>query len=211
MSLAQILEQGLEQLGLTLDASARQRLLAFIALLAKWNKAYNLTAIRDPQQMVPRHLIDSLAVLPYLHGQRVIDVGSGAGVPGIPLAIVDASINPQRQYVLLDSNRKKTRFMTQAVGELALTNVEVVTARAEEYVPSQAFDTVISRAFAGVDKNLAQSSHLCAPDGRFLLMKGGSVDQELTALPPEFVLEQRVELEIPLLDAQRHLLIVSRH
>lgn len=209
MSLQQLLDQGLAQLGLTLDAAACQRLLDFIALLVKWNKTYNLTAIRDPQQMVPRHLLDSLAVSPWLHGQRVIDVGSGAGVPGIPLAIADASLNPQREYVLLDSNSKKTRFITQVTGELALTNVEVVTARAEEYHPPQVFDSVVTRAFAGVEKTLNQSRHLCAPDGRFLLMKGDSVDQELSALPPEFVLQQRLELKVPMLEAQRYLLIIS--
>lgn len=210
MSLAQLLDQGLAQLGLALDGSATRRLLDFVALLAKWNKTYNLTAINDPEQMVSRHLLDSLAVWPYLHGQRVIDVGSGAGVPGIPLAIADACLNPGRAYVLLDSNHKKTRFITQVCSELVLTNVEVVTARVEQYHPSQVFDTVITRAFAGVDKNLSQSKHLCAPDGRFLLMKGASVEQELAALPAGFVLRDRIALKVPRLEAERCLLVITR-
>lgn len=176
----------------------------YLRLLAKWNAAYNLTAVRDPEDMIARHLLDSLVVLPYLAGARVLDIGSGAGLPGIPLAVA----RPELGFTLLDTNSKKTRFLTQAVGELALNNVEVVHSRVENYRPERKFDTLVSRAFAGIADMLALARHLCAPGGRFLAMKGAYPEEELAAVPAEYATEV-VALEVPGLKAQRHLVILA--
>lgn len=200
-----MLAGGVERLGIALPAAAVPRLLAFIQLLQKWNQAFNLTAVRDPAQMVTRHLLDSLAVLPFLEGGRVVDVGSGAGLPGIPLALA----SPERRFVLLDSNGKKTRFLTQAVTELGLTNVEVVRRRAEDYRPEQGFDTVISRAFATLAATAHAAGHLCAPRGILLVMKGVYPGEELEDLPSAMGLRAVHRLEVPGLAAQRHLVCLA--
>jgi len=201
-ALAAILSEGLQQLGITLSTEVQTTLLQFIALLGKWNRAYNLTAVREPAAMVTRHLLDSLAVLLYVQGPRVLDVGSGAGLPGIPLALA----LPEVEFTLLDSNGKKTRFLTQAVAELHLTNVTVVQSRIEDYRPPQAFDSVVTRAFAAVAEVVAVTGHLCAPQGQLLLMKGVYPEQELTQLPAGFELASAVCLRVPGLDAERHVL-----
>lgn len=200
--LAELLHAGLEVLRLPLSAAQREGLLAYVFLLVKWNTAYNLTAVREPREMVTRHLLDSLAVVPYLSGTRLIDVGSGAGLPGIPLALAC----PERTVVLLDSNGKKTRFMTQAVAELGLGNVSVVHSRVEAYVPERRFDLVISRAFASLAGMLRATGHLLAEGGRVLAMKGACPAAELDALPAGFVLEEIIWLQVPGLDAERHLI-----
>ena len=174
-------------------------------LLAKWNAAYNLTAVRAPQEMIPRHLLDSLVLLPYLHGTRVLDIGTGPGLPGIPLAIA----RPDCSFTLLDANAKKTRFVTQAVGELALKNVEVVQARVENYRPAQKFDTLVARAFSSIADMLAHAHHLCAPHGRFLAMKGIYPEAELAAIPADYAVSEVVALKVPGLDAERHLVIIT--
>lgn len=202
--LATSLARGLTQLGLDLPDTVQAKLLQFIALLAKWNRAYNLTAVREPAAMIPRHLLDSLAVLPYLQGPRVLDVGSGAGLPGIPLALA----RPDMQFTLLDSNGKKTRFMTQAVMELGLANVNVVQSRVEDYQASVPFETVITRAFAAVVDVIAATGRLCAPQGQMLLMKGAYPITELEALPTGVTLRESVRLQVPGLDAERHLLVI---
>lgn len=173
-------------------------------LLAKWNGTYNLTAVRDPLEMVTRHLLDSLVMVAFLRGARVLDVGTGPGLPGIPLAVA----RPDLGFTLLDANAKKTRFVVQAVGELALKNVEVVQSRVEKYHPSRTFDTVVSRAFASIADMLAHARHLCAPGGRFLAMKGAYPEEELTALPAGYDHEV-VPLAVPGLDAARHVVIVT--
>ena len=198
------LDQGLAALGLALPAPDRERLLAYVRLLAKWNSAYNLTAVRDPLEMVTRHLLDSLVIVPHLHGARVLDVGTGPGLPGIPLAVA----RPELAFTLLDANAKKTRFVVQAVGELVLKNVEVVQSRVENYRPSRIFDTVVSRAFASIADMLAHARHLCAPGGRFLAMKGAYPEEELEALPAGYDVEV-VPLTVPGLDAARHVVIVT--
>lgn len=203
--LGQTLAQGIAALGLPLDVARQERLLAYLALLVKWNKAYNLTAIRDPQEMVTKHLLDSLAVLPHLHGAQVLDVGSGAGLPGIPLAIYD----PARQFTLLDSNGKKTRFLLQAKGELGLSNLSVVHSRLEQYRPGQLFDTVTARAFASLADMTAGTAHLLAPGGALLAMKGEYPQDELDALPPGFVVREIIALTVPGLEAQRHLVRIA--
>jgi 16S rRNA (guanine527-N7)-methyltransferase len=201
-----LLHQGLEALGLPLADTAVERLLAYVALLAKWNRAYNLTAVREPPAMITRHLLDSLAVLPHLHGAAVADVGTGAGLPGLPLALA----SPERRFVLVDGNAKKCRFVTQAVAELGIPNVNVVRSRVEDYRPDRVFDTLISRAFASVAQLLALGGHLCAPGGRVLAMKGLHPRAELDELPPDFRLLSVVRLRIPGLDAERHLVIIER-
>ncbi len=204
MDLAQALAQGLTQLGQDLPFTVQAKLLQFVALLAKWNRAYNLTAVREPAAMLPRHLLDSLAVLPHLQGLRVLDVGSGAGLPGIPLALA----RPDLQFTLLDSNGKKTRFMTQAVTELGLPNVSVVQSRVEDYQAPVHFDSVITRAFATVADVVAATGRLCAPQGQLLLMKGAYPITELEDQPPGFTLREAIRLQIPGLDAERHLLVI---
>jgi 16S rRNA (guanine527-N7)-methyltransferase len=196
------LDAGLEALGLPLAGAQRAGLLAYVALLAKWNRAYNLTAVREPREMVSRHLLDSLAVAPHLSGTRLVDVGSGAGLPGIPLALAC----PERTVVLLDGNGKKTRFMTQAAAELGLGNVSVVHSRVEAYAPEPRFDLVISRAFASLADMLRTTAHLVTAQGRFLAMKGAYPAAELEALPEGFVLEEAIRLRVPGLDAERHLI-----
>jgi 16S rRNA (guanine527-N7)-methyltransferase len=202
---AATLAQGIAALGLPLDAAQQERLLAYLALLVKWNQAYNLTAIRQPLEMVTKHLLDSLAVQPYLYGTRVLDVGSGAGLPGIPLAIAD----PAREFTLLDSNGKKTRFLLQAKGELRLSNLSVVHSRLEQYRPGQLFDTVTARAFASLADMTAGTAHLLAPGGSLLAMKGEYPQDELDALPPGFVVREIIALTVPGLEAQRHLVRIA--
>jgi 16S rRNA (guanine527-N7)-methyltransferase len=205
--LRQRLDAGLEQLGLELSEATRDGLIAYIVLLAKWNKAYNLTAVRDPLQMVTRHLLDSLTVVPYLHGETIIDVGTGGGLPGIPLAMVF----PERHFVLLDTNSKKTRFLVQAKAALGLDNVTVVHSRVEAYRPEQLFDVVITRAFASVADILIGSCHLLIPQGEFLAMKGAIPEAELAELPQGFHLIEVIPLKVPGLgQEQRHLLRIGR-
>jgi len=201
------LDAGLAKLGLALPEAVREGLVAYVGLLAKWNKAYNLTAIRDPREMVTRHLLDSLAVVPHFHARRCIDVGTGGGLPGIPLALVF----PERQFVLLDANSKKTRFLVQARAELGLGNVTVVHGRVEDYRPEQPFDAVITRAFASVADILTSSRHLLAPGGEFLAMKGLVPADELASLPAGFHLEEVIALTVPGLEQeQRHLLRIGQ-
>lgn len=177
-----ILKQGLAQFDLQ---SLTGELLQYLILLNKWNKAYNLTAVRDSSEMVSKHILDSLAILPWIKGPRVLDVGTGAGLPGIPLAIA----KPELQIVLLDSNGKKVRFLQTVVRELQLKNVSVVQFRVENYHPSQAFDTVVSRAFSNLDQMIQWTKHLIAQDGIWLAMKGRYPDTELKDLQYHYRIE----------------------
>lgn len=185
------------------------RLLEFVRLLSKWNRVYNLTAVRDPAEMVTRHLLDSLSVLPYIAGRSVIDVGAGAGLPGIPLALV----LPDIQFVLLDSNSKKTRFMQQVKTELQLNNVTVVCARVEDLEvksvnrqASETFDVVISRAFSSLLTMVKLAGHLCKPSGCILAMKGVYPQNELTDIPKPFEIKAVHELKVPQLNEDRYLI-----
>jgi len=202
--LARLLAEGIKALHLDIPAEVQARLLDYVALLARWNRAYNLTAVRKPAQMVVRHLLDSLAVLPYLHGERVLDVGSGAGLPGIPLALA----SPQRHFTLLDSNGKKARFLVQAVAELRLDNADVVQCRVADFHPDARYSSIVSRAFSGMAELIDQAAHLLAPDGRFLFMKGVYPQAEVAALPAGWEVAAVHRLAIPGLDAERHLLVV---
>jgi 16S rRNA (guanine527-N7)-methyltransferase len=200
MNLADELAAGIRALGLNIAAATQQRMLDYLALIEKWNKAYNLTAVREPQKMLTHHLLDSLAVLPYLHGPRVLDVGTGAGLPGIPLALAC----PDWQFTLLDSSHKKTTFLRQAVIELQLGNVEVACARVETWDAPQSFDTVVSRAFSDVAEFIALAGRLCAKDGVVIAMKGAYPHEELAKLPQAFRLCSVVPLRVPGLGAERH-------
>lgn len=201
----QLLTTGLQQLPLTVTEPVQQQLLAYVALLEKWNRAYNLTSVRDPAQMVIRHLLDSLAILPHVRGPAILDVGSGAGLPGIPLALVC----PQWRFVLLDSNGKKTRFITQAVAELGLDNVQVVHGRAEEHKPKQPYNTIVSRAFTSVENMLNMVGGLCAPGGCLLAMKGVYPVAELDHLPETYKVSGVHEIVVPYLEAERHVVVVE--
>jgi 16S rRNA (guanine527-N7)-methyltransferase len=196
-------------LGLAVTAAQRAQLLAYIDLLAKWNKTYNLTAIREPERMVTHHLLDALAVLPQLpqHGPlRVLDVGSGGGIPGLPFAIV----RPEWRLTLVDSNHKKVAFLTQAAIELHLRNVTAHAARIEEFKPAAPYDIVISRAFADLATFAATSGRHVAPNGLLVAMKGVHPAPELAQLPREFAVTAAPALAVPGLDAARHLIVMQR-
>lgn len=200
------LEQGLQQLDLNLSEQAVEQLMHYLALLQKWNKVYNLTAIRDPQEMLVKHLLDSLAVAPHITGQRLIDVGTGGGVPGIPLAIC----YPERQVDLLDSNSKKTRFLIQAKAELKLENSLVIHSRVEEYRPAELYDGVISRAFASMEDMLYWTQHLLADDGFWWAMKAQKDFEDYSKLAGLANIEQMIDLQVPGLGAERILIKACR-
>lgn len=198
------LDDGLAALGLDLPDAIRVQLIAYVELLARWNAAYNLTAVRDPGDMVARHLLDSLAIVPHVSGATLADLGSGAGLPGIPLALVA----PQRQVTLVDSNGKKARFLREAVRSLKLANVRVVEGRVQD-VPGQ-FDCVTARAFATLADMLGWAGGLLAEGGCWLAMKGKLADEEIAAVPAGFRVEQIVALDVPAVAGERHLIVVRR-
>lgn len=198
------LEEGARILGLPLTSEISEQLLRFLSLLVKWNKAYNLTALDDPMEMVERHLLDSLSVLDYLHGNHILDMGTGPGLPGIPLAL----LCPQRRFVLLDSNGKKIRFVRQAMLELRLDNVQPVHARVEQYLPQRPFDTIIARAFTALPRMLELTARLRVPGGCLLAMKGVVPVVELEQLST--AMEVRViPLRLPFSQAERHLIKIT--
>lgn len=200
MTLAGELAAGIVALGVDVAAGAQQRMLDYLALVGKWNQAYNLTAVREPGKMLTHHLLDSLSVLPHVIGSRILDVGSGAGLPGIPLALA----RPEWRVTLLDANHKKATFLRQAAIELKLDNVEVVCERVETWAPLQPFDTVVSRAFSDLAEFLALAGRLCARTGIVIAMKGIYPHEELAQVPKEFLLRNVVSLHVPGLDAERH-------
>jgi 16S rRNA (guanine527-N7)-methyltransferase len=206
MTLETQLRRGLQAMALDVPDGVQSQLLRFLRLLEKWNKAYNLTAVREIEQMVPKHLLDSLAILPHLVGGRVLDIGTGAGLPGIPLACA----RPDTQFVLLDSNIKKVRFVRQAVHDLGLSNVETVHEAIENYRPSVPFDTIVARALAAIPDMLERSRHLLAPHGTFLAMKGVYPRDELMPAVGGFRVREVLPLSVPKLDAERHLIILER-
>lgn len=200
------LQQLLAQASLEVDHEQQEQLLELVALLHKWNKAYNLTSVREPEAMLVRHIMDSLVVSPYLEGERFIDVGTGPGLPGLPLAI----INPGKRFVLLDSLGKRIRFIRMVVHHLGLTNVEAVQSRVEAFNPEQKFDGVLSRAFASLNDMLSWCAHLPGPDGRFLALKGQYPEQELQSLPAHLVLERVYPLTVPEQEGDRHLVVIRK-
>ncbi|CND16255.1 16S rRNA methyltransferase G [Yersinia pseudotuberculosis] len=192
--------------GITLPDQQKHQLIGYVELLDKWNKAYNLTSVRDPLQMLVRHILDSIVVNPHLQGSRFIDVGTGPGLPGIPLAIV----RPDAHFTLLDSLGKRIRFLRQVQHELGLNNIEPVQSRVEAFTSEPPFDGVISRAFASLQDMLSWCHHLPAkPEGRFYALKGVRPDDELAVLPEDIVLESVIKLNVPELDGERHLIILK--
>lgn len=200
------LRAGLAAQSLSLSEAQVERLLAYLALLLKWNRAYNLTAVRDPAEMVAKHLLDSLSVVPYLEGERFLDVGTGAGLPGIPLAIAC----PDKHFGLLDSNGKKTRFLQQALTELALGNCTVHRQRIEAGDLSADYDGILSRAFSSLAAMASACGPLLKPGGKLLAMKGQYPGEELSRLPKPYIVKGSHALAVPGLDGERHLLVIGR-
>jgi 16S rRNA (guanine527-N7)-methyltransferase len=196
----------LAQTDIVLSDKQQQQLVAYVELLDKWNKAYNLTSVRDPKEMMVKHIMDSLVVAPHLTGKHYIDVGTGPGLPGIVLAIA----LPCTQFVLLDSLGKRVRFLMQVKHALGLDNVTSVQSRVEEYQPSVKLDGVLSRAFASLQDMVQWCSHLIDDSGRFVALKGQFPDEELENLPAGTKFEQDISLDVPKLDAERHLIILSK-
>ena len=201
---AQSLRAGAGRLGLPLDERQLEKLHDYLVLLGKWNAVYNLTALREPERWVTHHLLDCLAVVSHLPPGDVIDVGSGAGLPGLPIAVA----NPGRSVVLLDSSHKRGAFLQQVVNELALDNAQVAVTRVEAFRPASGFGVVISRAFAELSDFVRCARHLSASDGRLLAMKGVYPHEELAQLPAGGV-ERVVKLEVPGLQAERHLVVID--
>ncbi|MEP6389694.1 MAG: 16S rRNA (guanine(527)-N(7))-methyltransferase RsmG [Halioglobus sp.] len=196
------LRSGISNLPVEVSASQHDALVAYLELMIKWNKAYNLTAVRDPLQMVTRHLLDSLSILPYLPAGRVLDVGTGGGLPGVVLAIMC----PDREIHLLDSNGKKTRFLFQVKTALGLDTMEIHHERVERFRDDQGFDVIVSRAFASLEDMVAGCRHLLGAQGSFLAMKGQFPQEELAALRGSVELRASHELHVPGLNEQRNLL-----
>lgn len=208
-NLSSLLDAGLSAMNLPLAGAAREKLLAYLALLAKWNKVYNLTAIREPARMVGAHLLDSLTIVPHLAAKgSLLDIGTGGGLPGIPVALA----LPELRVTLLDSVQKKTSFVRQAIGELGLDNAEVVCERIEKYRPADfagGFGTIVSRAYAELADFVVGAAPLLAEGGRMLAMKGVYPHEEIARLPQGFAVNEVVELSVPQVEGRRHLVIVS--
>lgn len=199
------LDAGLAELGLTLDERRKDRLLDYLALLSRWNRAYNLTAVAEPLAMVDRHLVDSLSILPWIDGRRIIDAGTGAGLPGVPLAIAC----PDRHFVLVDSNGKKVRFLRQVRRELGLDNIEPVQSRLEDLVPGSLPDQVVTRALAPLPRQVEQLGHLLAGGATLLAMKGRLEEDERAAVADAYNVEM-IELNVPGADSTRSLAILRK-
>ncbi len=209
MNLAAQLAEGASALGVNLPHETSARLLQYLALVKKWSQVYNLTAIRQSEAMLSQHLLDSLAVLSYITGPRIVDVGSGAGLPGIPLAMA----RPDWNLMLIESNHKKAVFLQQARIELGLKNVEIVAKRVEGFQPTEKFDTVISRAFSNLVVFVKLAGHLCKEGkggGKIVAMKGAYPKENLTQLPVQFAVDKVCSVVVPSLEAKRHLVIIKR-
>lgn len=206
MNLRSQLDTLLTQIDFQISDKQASQLVQLVELLAKWNKAYNLTSVREPSQMLIKHIMDSIVVSPHLQGERLIDVGTGPGLPGLPLAI----LNPNKQFVLLDSLGKRLRFIRQVILSLGLKNVEIVQSRVEEYQPEEGFDCVLSRAFASLEDMLSWCIHLPKQSGHFLALKGQFPEQEVKELDANFEFIESIPLFVPELDAERCLVKVKR-
>ncbi len=205
MNIEQTLIRGCKELNIQLIGNACEHLIAYLSLLGRWNLTYNLTAVRDPEAMVVKHLLDSLSILPWVSGPLILDIGSGAGLPGIPLAIARSGC----EFFLIDSNSKRTRFLIQVAAELHLKNVNVVNRRIQDYRPDMSFNSIVSRAFATLADMVVDAGRLCALDGRILAMKGILPHNEILCLPREYNIVGIYPLLIPNLDAERHLIHLS--
>jgi 16S rRNA (guanine527-N7)-methyltransferase len=205
-SLLAELERGLDAMHMALPRGANQQLLDYLALMQRWNRVYNLTAVRGARSMLTRHVLDSLTLVPYLEGRRILDVGSGAGLPGIPLAIC----LPDKSFWLLDASAKRCRFLRQAKAELGLQNVTVLVTRAEDYQSEEKFDTLASRAYSSLDGFVHSAGHLLAENGVMLAMKGAWPGHESGVLANGFSIERVVRTMVPGLHEERHLVICRR-
>lgn len=210
-ALTSLLSSGAQDMQLALSPSQTQKLIDYLQLLSKWNVVYNLTAVRDPVQMVTQHLLDSLAAVPaFATARNVLDVGAGGGLPGLVLAIWAAEAAPTMHVSLIDTVHKKTAFLTQVKAELGLSNVTVYTARVEQLQVPQPFDVITSRAFADLSDFVNWSAHLLAPDGRFIAMKGPGAKDEIGRLPAGWTVVKSESLHVPGLGAERHLVFIER-
>jgi len=201
-----LLSNDIDLLPFSLPEGSVDSFIQFVQLLHKWNSTYNLTSVRDMRQMLKRHILDSVIIHPYINGSQVLDVGCGAGLPGIPLAIT----NPAVQFTLLDSNNKKTRFVQQAVAELKLDNITVVTERIEHYKPPVGFDTIVARAYSSIENLIAGIVHCLTPESQILAMKGTYPLAELEVIPEGYHLDKVEPLFVPGLEAERHLVILRQ-
>ena len=201
---AELLDDGLYELKLEERLGGDELLMKYVTELMNWNRVYNLTSVRKPTDIVSRHILDSLTILPHLHGERILDIGTGAGLPGIPLAIAC----PERDFVLLDSSSKKLRFVQQTLGILNLDNVTIEDCRVEEFQPERLFDTVICRAFSDLPDFYRYAARLCNAGGKMLAMKGVYPMTEVECLEDKSVIDDVVTLKVPGLDAERHLVIM---
>ena len=195
----------LDEAGISLTDRQKNQLVAYVDMLNKWNKAYNLTSVRDPNEMLVRHILDSIVVAPHLQGERFIDVGTGPGLPGIPLSIV----LPECRFTLLDSLGKRVRFLKQVQHELKLDNITPVQSRVEAFPAEPPFDGVISRAFASLNDMVSWCQHLPAEQGRFYALKGVMPEEEIAQLPAGYSVESAIKLQVPQLEGERHLVIIK--
>ncbi len=201
-----LLAEGVAGIGIEIDDQGRRAILGYLSLLKRWNRVYNLATVKSDTDFVTRHLLDSLSVVPYLHGKKIIDIGSGAGLPGIPVALAC----PDLELTLLDSNAKRCRFLRQVQAQLKLQNVSVVQRRAEEFHPHEKFDSLLSRALSRLSSFVACSGHLLADDGQWLAMKGQWPGEESVGMEAGFRVEEVIKLNVPGLPEQRHLVICKK-
>ena len=204
--LLSLLKNKLQQTDIVVTEQQQLKLIDFILMMNKWNKAYNLTSVRDPQEMVLKHLLDSIVIAPYITEKVYIDVGTGPGLPGIPLAI----LHPDKTFILLDSLGKRVRFMTQVAHELKITNIQPVQSRVEDYVCTVPINGVLSRAFASLKDMLHWCQHLVDSSGNFMALKGQLSEQEINELPAEFILKEVIKLSVPGVAGDRHLIKIQK-
>jgi 16S rRNA (guanine527-N7)-methyltransferase len=201
-----LLKNHIKQTQLVVSEQQQQQLIRFVLMMHKWNKAYNLTAVRDPQQMLIKHIMDSIVVVPFLDKKHYIDVGTGPGLPGIPLAIMC----PDKEFILLDSLGKRVRFMKQVAYDLKISNIQPVQSRVEDFIPAVSLDGVLSRAFASLKDMLHWCQHLVDSQGVFLALKGQLAESELNELAPGFVLQETIKLHVPGLEGERHIVKIKK-
>jgi len=201
-----LLSQGVTEIGIEIDDQRKRAMLGYLSLLKRWNRVYNLTKVKSDADFVTRHLLDSLSVVPYLYGKKIIDIGSGAGLPGIPVALARLDL----EVTLLDSNAKRCRFLRQVQAQLKLQNVSIVQQRAEKFQPHEKFDSLLSRAFSSLSSFISCSGHLLADDGQLIAMKGQWPGEESVEMAAGFSIENVIKIYVPGLTEQRHLVVCKK-